>query len=173
MKYFSQINEHKYLYLKSISEPEDNSLCLIIAEATSDGPEQDIEIGEVVISGSRAIETVSGSAIYEVLFEDYICYNVANESYAQDSAQDKYAGKLARVYEGSAYLEFIEASTFATSDYPGPFVHYGFCCLNHCIDVVSVTEPKVTRSVVPSNNWFQATIFSLRLWLRSKTRVEP
>jgi len=148
MKDLSQINEHKYIYLESISEPEDNSLRLILTEATSDGPEQDIEIGEVVLSGSRAIETVSGCAIYEVLFENYICYNVANESYAQDAGQDKYTGKLARVYENSAYLDYIGESTFATADYPGPFFHYGFCCLNHCIDVVSVTEPKVNRSVV-------------------------
>lgn len=148
MKAIRQINEHKYLYLESISEPEDNSLCLILAEASSDGPEKDIAIGETALSGSRAIETVSGSAIYEVLFEDYICYNVVNESYAQDAAQDKYVGKLARVYERSAYLEFVKVSTFATLEYPGPFTHFGFCCLNHCIDVISMTEPEITRSVV-------------------------
>lgn len=148
MKDLSQINEHKFIYLESISEPEDNHLRLVIAEATSDGPEQDIEIGDVVISGSRAIETVSGCAIYVILFEEYISYNVVNESYAQDAEQDKYEGSLARVYEHSAYLEFIGVSTFATSDYPGPFTHYGFCCLNHCIDVISMTEPKVSRSVV-------------------------
>lgn len=27
--------------------------------------------------------------------------------------------------------------------YPGPFVHYGIFCLNHIVDVVSVTAPTV------------------------------
>ncbi|HID01842.1 MAG TPA: hypothetical protein EYP18_01330 [Desulfobacterales bacterium] len=148
MKEFIKINEHRYIYLDSITEPEDNSLCLILTEATSEGPEEDIHIGDSIISGSRAIESVSGCARYKLLFEDYISYNVTNESYAQDAEQDKYSGKLARTYEYSPYLQYIEASTFATQEYPGPFIHYGFCCLNHCIDVVSVNEPTVTTSVL-------------------------
>jgi hypothetical protein len=148
MKEFIKINEHKYIYLDSITEPEDNSLCIIITEATSEGPEQDIEIGDSIITGSRAIESVSGCSTYKLLFEDYISYNVTNESYAQDAEQDKYSGKLARIYERSAYLQYIGASTFATKEYPGSFIHYGFCCLNHCIDVVSVNAPVVTSSVL-------------------------
>ncbi len=148
MKEIIKINRHKYIYLASITEPEDNSLCLIITEATSDGSEEDIKIGESLISSSRAIESVSGCAAYKLLFEDYISYNVTNESYAQDAEQDKYTGKLVRIYEHSAYLQYVGASTFATQEYPGPFIHYGFCCLNHCIDVVSVNAPMVTTSVL-------------------------
>ena len=148
MKAISQLNEHQYLYLDSLSEPSDNSLRLVISEARSSGTAQDIKIGEVEMSGTSAIETTSGCAEYEIIFDNYICYNVANESYAQNATQDKYIGKLARIYEQSAYLSFISKSTIATADYPGPFLHYGFCCLNHCIDVASTKEPEVIRRVV-------------------------
>lgn len=148
MEAFDQINKSKYLYLESITEPEDNTLRLVLAEATSNGPEHDIEIAGKTISGLRDIEATKGCAIYEILFAEYICYNVANESYADNAPQDKYMGKLARLYESSAYLEFMGVSTFATSDYPGPFSHYGFCCLNHCVDVISTTKPEIVRRVV-------------------------
>lgn len=31
----------------------------------------------------------------------------------------------------------------ADAGYPGAFVHYGIFCLNHIVDVVSVTAPTV------------------------------
>lgn len=148
MEAFAQINRSKYLYLESITEPEDNTLRLVLAEAKANGPEHDMEIAGTTISGLRNIETTEGCAMYEIFFAEYICYNVANESYADNAPQDKYVGKLARLYERSAYLEFMGVSTFATSDYPGPFSHYGFCCLNHCVDVISTTKPQIVRRVV-------------------------
>ncbi|TCP69727.1 hypothetical protein EDD57_10642 [Baia soyae] len=30
--------------------------------------------------------------------------------------------------------DFISVHTFASNDYPGPFLHYGFICLNHIIN---------------------------------------
>jgi len=76
------------------------------------------------------------------MFEDYIAYAVTNESYA-GGIIEKYEGKLARVYSESAFLNYISQGTFASSDYPGPFVHYGFCCLNQILDIVAENPPSI------------------------------
>ena len=144
MKLFDQINSHRYLYCTFIGEPKENSLRLGLAEAKAHGSTEDIQITkDVIISGSRPIGVVSGCSIYQVIFNTYICYNVIDESYAQNAIEDEYVGKLYRVYKKSAFLSFIEQSTFATNDYPGPFKHYEFCCLNHIISVVSCEQPTI------------------------------
>ena len=33
--------------------------------------------------------------------------------------------------------------SLATSEYPGPFKHYGFNYLNHIVDVISTEEPSI------------------------------
>ena len=121
----------------------------MLAEAKTYGSEEDIYIGNAVISSSRPIETVSGCCIYKVQFYTYICYTITNESYAQGTDEEKYIGKLFRIYTNSIFLTFLEQSTFATSDYPGSFKHYKFCCLNHIIDIASCEEPTIICKVKP------------------------
>ncbi|MEM9275299.1 MAG: hypothetical protein AAGA80_20395 [Cyanobacteria bacterium P01_F01_bin.143] len=148
MKFFEQINSHRYLYCTFIGEPEENSLRLELAESKAYGSTEDIRITkDVVISDSRPIGVVSGCSIYQVIFDTYICYNVTNESYAQNATEDEYLGRLYKIYKKSAFLSFIKQSTFATSDYPGPFKHYGFCCLNHIIHVVSCEQPIIVCEI--------------------------
>ena len=96
-----------------------------------------------MINESMPIEVTEKSARYEIVFDDYIAYAVTNESYA-GSIEEKYEGRLVRVYSDSAFLNYISQGTFATNEYPGPFVHYGFCCLNQIIDVVSERPPVIT-----------------------------
>jgi hypothetical protein len=147
MDYFDAINSHRYLYLRSISEPEENSLRLEIAEAVADRPAEDRETAGAVFTAVQPIETVAGCSVYSIVFDSYIAYVVTNESYAQNATEDRYEGTLARIYTESAFLALVEKSTFATSDYPGPFKHYGFCCLNHIVDVASCKPPPITRAI--------------------------
>jgi len=76
MKYFENINNHKYIYLGGISEPEDNCLRFIIEEAGVSAEETTIEMGKSELSGLRSIEVTDKSCIYEVTFETYIGYSV-------------------------------------------------------------------------------------------------
>ena len=145
MHYFDQINGHKCLYLDHVGEPEDNSLLLRIDEARSEGPEIDVEIVEGKSLKGRAIETTIDCSRYSVYFEGYIAYAIVNESYAQTGKNELYEGDLARVYSRSHFLDFVSKTTFASSDYPGPFTHYAFMCLNHCVDVVSCIPPKIEQ----------------------------
>ena len=72
------INKHKHLYFENLIEPEENELAFSILEAIPDDVEEDIQIGETVISGSRAIITNDRTAKYTVCFGSY----VANGTFA-------------------------------------------------------------------------------------------
>ena len=50
-----EIDDCKYLYLRELWEPEENTLRVVVEEAKSDGPPEDIEIAGKVISGTRPI----------------------------------------------------------------------------------------------------------------------
>ncbi len=132
-----------------IQETYKNCLRIVVAEAAvSDeipartAKEEPNQALRKVLNESRTIEVTDQSARYEVAFDDYIAYAVTNESYA-GGVEQAFEGRLVRAYSDSAFLHFIGQGTIATAEYPGPFVHYGFCCLNHVIDVVAETPPSV------------------------------
>lgn len=146
---FSAMNQHTYLDMIEIQETYKDSLRIVISEAgVSDAvpeissEEDPNETLRELLNTSKPIEVTDSCARYEIVFDDYIAYAVTNESYA-GGIEEKYEGRLARVYSKSAFLNYIAQGTFATAEYPGPFVHYGFCCLNQIIDVVSERPPTV------------------------------
>ncbi len=146
---FSAMNQHKYFDMIEIQETYKDSLRIVIAEAgvSDEAPkispeEEPNDALRMILNESKPIEVTYNSAHYEIIFDDYIAYAVTNESYA-GGIDDKFEGKLARIYSESAFLNYIGQGTFATEEYPGPFVHYGFCCLNQIIDIVSEQPPKV------------------------------
>jgi hypothetical protein len=134
------IDRHKYLYLEHIGEPQDGTLRLVVAEgrvlagrATAVGP----------ITECSPIVADDQSARYELIFDRYVAYAVRTESYAVVGQEERYSGRLGRVYSRSTFLDFVRSGTFASPDYPGAFEHYGVVCLNHVIDVASLEPPRV------------------------------
>ena len=107
MKYFENINKHKYLFLRDLRETDENDLRLIIEEAKATGPKEDLRIGEAVLNGTREIASTDDCAAYEVLFENYIGYSVMNESYMMMNDHDEYEGQLFRVYAKSHFLNYV------------------------------------------------------------------
>ena len=159
---FEHLDNCEYLELMEISETYQQCLTIVVAEATTGDEitsvskeEEPLEEVRDLLSGSRSIEIRDSSEVFQISFEDYIAYGVSNESYAGGKFKEEYKGKYARVYRTSAFLNFIEQGTFATSDYPGPFKHYAICCLNQIIDVVSVEPPKVVNKCLTS---FQSSL---------------
>lgn len=141
MKYFDTINNHKYIYLGEIGEPEDNCLRFTIEEADVADEESTIEISGSELSGLRSIEVTEKSCIYEVIFDNYIGYSVLNESYVGVDNYEEFDGRLFCIYKKSHYLNYLSKASLATTDYPGPYRHYGFNCLNHIVDVISTEDP--------------------------------
>ena len=143
MKYFDTINNHKYIYLNELAEPEDNSLTFKIEEAIVSANREALSVSETRIENLSAIEVTKDSAIYRVVFPSYIAYSIRDESYAIPDDYEIFEGRLLCIYSRSHYLDYINKSTFACDDHPGPFKNYGFNCLNHIVDVVSTVEPAV------------------------------
>ena len=146
---FSAMNQHKYLDMIEIQETYKDSLRIVIAESgvSDEAPkispeEEPNDALRKILNESKPIEITDNSAHYEIIFDNYIAYAVTNESYA-GGIDEKFEGKLARIYSESAFLNYIGQGTFATEEYPGPFVHYGFVCLNQIVDIVSEQPPTV------------------------------
>src|SRR5829696_9636163 len=143
MEHVDQINQHAYLYLTEIGEPEDNVLRLVIEEARASGEPEEMKIGDVVLSGARPIVSDDTCYAYEVVFGGYVAYSVRNESYTPEDKSEEYTGRLFRVYSKSHFLDYVWVATFASDEYPGKLNHYEVVCENHMVDVVSIGEPEI------------------------------
>ena len=137
-----QLHACRWLFLRELGEPSDNSLRLVIEEATT-GAEEDMEILGVSFRGSN-IESDVSCRLFEVVWESYVAYCVRNESYVQEDATERWEGsRRFRVYSESRFREFVGASTFASDSYPGPLRTWEVVVENHIIDIVSSVEPAI------------------------------
>lgn len=145
----------KYLYLHSITEPEDNTLRVILLEAGvgSLPDEQQLaaepmpEVRELQNSWG-AIDHTPGCQVFELTWPSYVGYSVENESFAVEEPTDSIGeGRLMVEYTRSVYLSYLSKATFASEDYPGPFKHWAFYCLNHTVNVASVDSPHIVASM--------------------------
>lgn len=144
MELSEQIDDCKYIFMRALSEPEDNYLRLIIEEAKLGESIEDIKIGDTsVITGVSAIESNGSCILFEIIWPKYVAYSVRNESFVSFDKTEEYEGRLFCLYSKSHFLEYIQKSTFACEEYPGPLKHWGINCLDHIIDVVSHTEPEI------------------------------
>lgn len=149
MEIFDEINAIRYCYLARLGEEGDNKLRIVLEEARADGPMVEHRLGSRNHPiKAKAIETTPGCARFYIYFDSYVAYAVRNESYAQNAKSDVYEGHFAAIYSRSLFLDFVAEATFATSNYPGPFVHYGFSTLNHVVDVVACKPPAVERTLI-------------------------
>lgn len=144
MNLIEQIDNHEYLYLTEIGEPDLNVLRIVIEEAKASRVEtRTLEVGSAKISELRPIVSDESCQRYEIVFGSYVAYCVRNESYVVMDQSEVFTGRLFNVYSQSHFLDYVRAATIASDDYPGKFVHYGINCLDHILDVVSVDEPVV------------------------------
>ncbi|MGY1411267.1 MULTISPECIES: hypothetical protein [unclassified Luteimonas] len=140
-----EINSCKNLFLAEISEPETNSLRLLISEGRVSVHEETWDIAGVPLPGVRSIDVTAESKHFELIWSCYISYAIRDESYCSWDKEEDWVGSSFRVYSRSKFLDFVANGTFATSEYPGPFKHYEIVCLDHIIDVASEEAPTVRR----------------------------
>jgi hypothetical protein len=138
----------KYLYLNELTEPSDNELRIVFAEAMTGelaDPQTmaDDPVLQKMLSGARAIVQTTESKVFELSWPTYVAYSVRNESFVSSDKYEEFEGRLLVKYSKSRYLDFVAAATFASSDHPGPLQHWGLCCLNHIVDVVAVGAPSI------------------------------
>jgi hypothetical protein len=148
------IDDCKYLYLDSISEPDEGGILLVIKEASAGGEvRQDVLESETIpelraiLTGCLSIEHGLGCKVFKIYWSSYIAYAVENESYAlgqPDGANG--TGRLFIEYTKSAYLDYLGKTSFASPGYPGAYKHWAVLCLDHIVNVAATDGPLITMS---------------------------
>lgn len=150
----NEINNFKYISFIKLIE-DDGSIQIdicgtckksaLLKENNSDY-KNDIKVAEVLKNTNEIFPDTS--VIYHIIFNGYISYNVINESYTSwDDCEKFECGNLFRIYTKSRYLDFISTTTIAM-EIENKFVHYGICCLNNIIDIISTDEPIITKQIL-------------------------
>lgn len=138
-----EVDSCKNLFLADISEPEANSLRLLVSEGRVSENGETWYVAGVALPGVRSIDITSQSRRFEIYWPHYISYAVRNESYCSWDNEESWVGSSFRIYSTSRFLDFVRNGTFASAEYPGPFKHYEVVCLDHIIDVASEEPPTV------------------------------
>jgi hypothetical protein len=149
------LNSAKYLFLRSLSEPTENSLRIVVQEAIenysssrpatwSDNP----EVREL-LENTTPIESVEGCKTFELSWSRYAAYLVTEElvgSGGKDVDED-YTGNLFRVYSKSHFLDHLARDTGGHLE---PIHHFKLICLDHLIDVAAYATPDIRLIDQPS-----------------------
>src|SRR6266436_4967274 len=143
----SLLNRAKYLSLRHISEPEDNSLRLVVEEVIADRtetlstPDPTSPFAEIR-KGASPIKSVEGCRTFELQWSRYVAYLVTEEGVGSGGSDEDevYTGKLLRVYTKSHFLDHLSRDTGGDVE---PILHYKLICQNHLIDVASYSPPEV------------------------------
>jgi hypothetical protein len=129
-----------WIFLTNLHEPRENALRLAVAEAKT-------VVSRTQISGPASLRApimiTSDSRRFELVWKRYIGYSVRDESFVMADKERPAGVFLER--KSSAYLRFLEETTFATSGIQKPMRHWEINCLNHCVDVVSFDEPVIRQ----------------------------
>ena len=143
-----QLNSVKYLYLRHLSEPRDNSLRLVVEEAVvnrSGSVQPDLAaLPELVhvLNNASPIESIEGCRTFELYWKRYVAYLVTEEGVGSCGSDDDevYSGRLLRHYSKSHFLDHLAHDT---GGHMRPLQHYKLICLNHLIDVASEDQPDI------------------------------
>jgi hypothetical protein len=92
------------------------------------------------------VDVTDPKRVFEISWSNFLSMAVRSEHFCQWDNDEVWTGKhVFRTYTKSKFLDFVDAATFATSDFPGPFVHYQIQSLYQIIDVASQHPPRITR----------------------------
>ena len=143
------LDSAKYLYLRELVEPCDNSLRLVVQEAVvnPDGPvSPHPELPELaeLSKGASPIESTATCRTFELTWKQYVAYLVTEECVGSSGQYDDevFTGSLFRVYTKSHFLEHLARDTGGHTE---EIFHYKLTCLNHLIDVAAYGPPEVKQ----------------------------
>ncbi|MGB8061512.1 MAG: hypothetical protein WCF26_06445 [Candidatus Sulfotelmatobacter sp.] len=133
------------LYLREIGEPKQNCLRLLIEEALVMPEEVTVKFAGAEITNCHPVRSTTNSRLFEIVWDNYVAYSVANESYSSGNESEEFSGRFARLYAKSCFLDYISRATLVSKEYPGPLQHIELVCECHIVDVVSTMIPRVTH----------------------------
>ncbi|MGH9741857.1 MAG: hypothetical protein ACRD51_05840 [Candidatus Acidiferrum sp.] len=144
------LDSAKYLYLRELSEPRDNSLRLVIQEAVANpsgivrSSLPELPELEALRNDFLPIESTSACSTYELTWIRYVAYLVTEECVGScgQYGDEIFIGRLFRVYTKSHFLEHLVRDTGGHTE---EILHYKLTCLNHLIDVAAYVPPEVKQ----------------------------
>ena len=115
-------------FLCKLCEGEDNDLHIIIRRFGADSAP---ELAE-----------------WEIIFENYILYQVRNESFCSYNAAEVRTGKYLAVFTQSKLLEYLPMAVDAgLLEHTEPWKHYGISTQNQIIDVIAQADPVIYQQL--------------------------
>lgn len=138
-------------FLSRLQEGEDNTLHLTLTGSVTEEDAPDFHCAnpalEEILAGCKPI-VPDDSRPLEMIFRDYLLYQVRNESYCAFDESEEGQGTYLVQFRKSRLLDYLPAATNACcledgSCYPAPWKHYGICTQNHVIDVITPEEPEL------------------------------
>jgi hypothetical protein len=144
------LNSVKYLYLRELTEPRDNSLNLVVQEAIANpagaGQPFSGELPELVelTRSASPIESTDACRTFQLTWKRYVAYLVTEECVGSCGkyGDEIFTGELFRVYTKSHFLEHLAKDTGGHTE---EVFHYKLTCLNHLIDVAAYGPPEVKQ----------------------------
>jgi hypothetical protein len=141
------LNSAKYLFLRELTEPRDNSLRLVVQEAVVNRgglvrPHPEFpELAELSREASP-VESTNTCRTFELTWKRYVAYLVTEECVGSCGQYDDeiFAGKTFRVYAKSHFLEHLARDTGGHTE---GVLHYKLICQNHLIDIAAYGPPEV------------------------------
>jgi hypothetical protein len=145
--YFDEMGACKSLFLLESSEPATNSLRILVAEGKVSPQAVPIKVAGQSMGEGFPIRIEPDSAKFELVWGEYILYQMVNECYggSPEDSKDGVVNNLVRVYESSNLLRYVKSSTNTCDEYPGRAVYYEIVCEQHVVDVISHVRPRCLR----------------------------
>ena len=106
-----------------------------------------IKIKEKAYKNLKVLIKIKNKGIYEIIFEDYILYQVRNESFCVYYSEEIRKGDILIIFEKSNLLERLSKTpeSLLIESHKQQYRHYGIYCEDHIIDIVAFDEPKIIK----------------------------
>jgi hypothetical protein len=148
-----EINEKSRLapFLLSLSDDQDLTLRVVIAfpkdgKAGTDPGSINEKVKDLL---DKSVPVGADmDQVYEIVFENYILYQMRNESYTSWDEYEIRKGRYLIVFERSRLLDYYEDAIFdfdSEETRKTQRKHYGIYTENHILDIISNEPPKIRR----------------------------
>lgn len=139
----------KGTFLVKLEEGEENRLRIVVSLSTCGGmgenvPDDTNRIIKKILKKAKPVYPDNENT-YEIYFDNYVMYQVRNESFAAFDKEEIRKGNRIIIFEKSKLVDYMKQVIWADENYLGEYTHYGIYTENQIIDVISQIEPKVKK----------------------------
>lgn len=143
------IGMEKGTFLARLEEGEDNKLTVTISlsakgEVGENIPDNEKGVIKRILEKAKPVYPDNENT-YEIYFENYVMYQVRNESFATFDEDEVRCGNRLIIFEKSKLLDYVKTVVWADEKYFGGYKHYGIYTENQIIDVISQVEPTIKK----------------------------